>query len=189
MRRWIVYAAVLGWATQVEATIQITNSMRLKDDEKTYAVVIDCPQRNASGKNAASFGGSEDGKIKADACGKCLLDANWGTFIRYPYDVHIKGMMLDENDKPVENQLVHFFLPNGWTVKTRTASTGFFRVILGATDERKSKTPLTMDIGTHRIKTGTKIPYYAFFILPEDFTPCGTSKKPGTAGKTADEAK
>jgi len=151
-------------------------------------VIVDCLQSDSGkvqGKDAAAYGGSEESVIGADHCGKCLIDANWGTFLRYPYDLHIKGTLLDDGGKPVENMMVEFFLPNGWTIKTRTSKTGYFRILMGATEERLSKEPLVLDVGTRRMKKGSKMPYYAIYMMPDPFKPCAVEaqKKPAPVKK------
>lgn len=172
MFRAVVVAGVVALsAAAVEARITVTEEMKLKDSEgNVYAVIVDCPQSDPT------FGGAEEGKIGSDACGQCLVEANWGILLRYPYDLFIKGMMLDQNGEPIPNQMIQFFLPNGWVVKTRSAENGFFRILLGATDERKSSEPLTMDIGTKRMQKDSKAPYYALYMMPEDFKPCAEKK-------------
>jgi len=164
----LVLALSAGWA---EAKIPVTEEMKVKDGEGVYAVVIDCPQADPT------FGGSEDGVIGPDRCGQCLIEANWGTLLRYPHDLIIKGTLVDEEGKPIPNRLIHFFLPNGWVVKTRSADTGFFRILLGATAERKGKDPLSVDIGTKRMRKDNKAEFYALFLLPENFKPCAEKKK------------
>lgn len=170
-RAVVMTLAIALAAVTVEAGITVSEEMRIKDGEgKVFAVVVDCPQADPT------FGGAEEGTIGTDRCGQCLVQANWGVLIRYPYDLYIKGMLVDENGDPVPNQMIQFFMPNGWVVKTRSAETGFFRILLGATDDRKTDEPLTIDIGTKKMRKGSKMEYYALFMLPEDFKPCAEQK-------------
>lgn len=158
-----------------EAKISVSEEAKVKEGDSVFAVVVDCPQADPT------FGGAEEGTIGPDRCGQCLIQANWGTTLRYPYDLHIKGMLLDENGKPISNRLIHFFLPNGWVVKTRSAETGYFRILLGATAERKSDKPLTLDIGTKKMRKDNKAEYYAIFLMQDGFKPCAEKepeKKP-----------
>ena len=177
----VVGLAVALSAVVAEAKIAVSESNKVKDSEgNVYAVVIDCPQSDPT------FGGAEDGTIGPDRCGECLVEANWGTMLKYPYDLLIKGTMVDGAGQPVKSQMIHFFLPNGWTVKTRSADNGFFRILLGATGERKSKEPLTTDIGTKKIHKDSKAPFYAMYLMPENFKPCAEKPKgkPAAGAKT-----
>ncbi len=168
MRWWMAVLAVYVLTTTAAgAAITITDGMRLKDDSgHTYAVIVDCPQPGTT------FGGSDASKIGKDRCGQCLIDANWGTFIPHPYDVVITGTLVDEKGEPVKDQLIQMYLPNGWTVKTRSAATGYFRMVMGATEERKSDQPISLDLGKRHLKKDAPQPYYALYMLPEHFKPC-----------------
>jgi hypothetical protein len=193
----MVGAACLLGATAAFAEIPIADPMRIRGQDNTvYAVIVDCPQPDAgSGPEAATFGGAEEGRIGNERCGACLIDANWGTHLLYPQELMISGKLLDENDQPRAKTMVRFFLPNGWSVKTRTLDDGYFRVMLGATAERKSNEPIKVDVGVRRLKRSKEIPYYAMYILPEHFKPCPPEKPrrsgaPGSAnGKGRPKAK
>ena len=176
----VVGLALALSAVAAEAKITISESNKVKDTDGTvYAVVVDCPGSDPT------YGGAEEGKIGPDSCGQCLVESNWGTMLKHPYDVIIKGTMLDESGQPIKNQMIHFFLPNGWTVKTRSAENGYFRILLGATAERKSKEPLQTDIGTKKTHKDSKAPFYAMYLMPENFKPCAEKPK----GKAAAPAK
>jgi hypothetical protein len=179
MFRAVVVGCALALVAGVaEAKIPVSEEMKVKDSEgNVFAVVVDCPQSDPT------FGGSENGTIGPDRCGQCLIEANWGTMVKYPYDLHIKGTLLDEGGKPIANRMIEFFLPNGWVVKTRTAENGYFRILLGATSERKSQDPLTTDIGTKRMRKDDKAEYYALFLLQDRFKPCAAEKKEKKAEK------
>lgn len=172
MFRAVVVGAVLMLsAVAAEAKITVSESNKVKDgDGNVYAVVIDCPQPDPT------YGGSEDGTLGPDRCGQCLVESNWGTTLKYPYDLIIKGTMVDEKGEPLKNQMIHFFLPNGWTVKTRSSDNGFFRILLGATAERKGTTPVQTDIGTKKTRKDSKAPFYAMYLMPENFKPCAEAK-------------
>ena len=49
------------------------------------------------------------------------------------------GHLKDENGQPLKGNFVRLYLPNTWTVRTRTDDDGLFRLLLGATAERKGK--------------------------------------------------
>jgi len=119
MYLWVATAAVyLFLALNAHAGITVTEDMKLKgEDGQTYAIIVDCPQGDSKGEKVA-FGGSEDSMLGKGRCGQCLINANYGTRLEYPYDLHIKGVLLDENGLPLKNKLVQFYFPIGWTVKT-----------------------------------------------------------------------
>lgn len=176
MHLWITAAAAtLFSAVAAQAGITVTDSMRLGKGEQTYAVIIDCPQPGSAGATDKRFGGSTDSTLDGERCGKCLLDANYGVLIRHPYDLLIKGALVDEKGEPLKNRLVHLFLPNSWTVKTRTTEGGFFRILMGATAERLSSDLLEMDLGQRRTKADGTGEFYALYMLPEDFKSCKAS--------------
>ena len=166
-----LFLAVTAYAgTSVKNTVPVTGA-----DGKTYAIILDCPQ-DKSGK-ASEFGGSEDSMLGGQRCGKCLIDSNWGYFIKYPYDLLIKGTLVDAKGEPINNHLVHLYLPNGWTIKTRTSKTGFFRFLMGATDKRKGEKPLEIDLGKRHMEKDNKAEFYAFYMMPQDFKPCKAEEK------------
>lgn len=168
----VLLALVVSTST-AQAKIAVQDEMKVKDSEgNVFAVVVDCPRPDPT------FGGAQDGTIGPDRCGQCLVESNWGTMLKYPYDLHIKGTLLDESGQPIAQQMIQFFLPNGWTVKTRSADNGYFRILLGATAERKSSDPLTTDIGTKKMrKDRDKSDIYAFYLMPENFKPCAEAAK------------
>jgi len=152
-------------------------STPVKDpDGKTIAVVVDCNtcQDPAKGKNCESGtdGGFENGK----PCGKCLLDANFPTRIPYAYDLQFLGHLKDENGQPLKGRFVRLYLPNTWTVRTRSLDDGMFRLLLGATAERKGK-GLVIDLGDRTMRKDTKLSEYALYMLPPDYKPCAPPEK------------
>ena len=151
---------------------QMPSELPVKDtDGTTLAVVVVCNDCQA-GEGTSCYTGAEEGWLDGKPCGKCLLHSNFGAVVKYPYDLQIAGTLTDPNGNPVKNRFVKAFLPSGWTIRTRTSEQGTFRLLLGATAERKSTKPLVADIGT-RIDTQTaKDPYYAIFLLPASYKPC-----------------
>lgn len=154
-------------------------------DGKTLAVVVDCSScKDATGKDCNS--GVDAGFSDAKPCGKCLIDANFPTRIEYPYDLQFFGRLKDENGEPQKGKFVRLFLPNTWTVRTRTFDDGLFRLLLGATAERKGK-PLVIKLGDRVMRKDSKSGEYALYMLPPNYKPCppsGTSAdKPGTQAK------
>lgn len=149
----------------------------IKDkDGKTYGVIVlcnDCETGSKKGCNA----GAEEGWLNGKPCGKCFLPPNKGT-PEWPYDVHIIGTLTDEAGKPIKDRFVKLFLPNGWGHRTRTYEKGTFRLMLGATAERKSKEPLEIDIGTRVDSQRGADPYFALFVLPQSYKPCAAASAP-----------
>jgi hypothetical protein len=154
----------------------------LKDtDGKTLAVVLDCSSCKAGGEKC--FGGLEDGYHDGSRCGQCLIKANYGKGILLPSDVMIFGNLKDEDGKPVTGKFVRLFLPNTWSVRTRTTDKGTFVLRLGPSGKRQSKKPLSLDLGERKVSKDSKAGTYVLFMLPEDYKPCAaeaasSKKKP-----------
>jgi hypothetical protein len=165
----------------VAATPALGARDTLKDaDGKTLAVVLDCNSCKAGGEKC--FGGVEDGFHEGSRCGQCLIKANFGKGILLPSDVMILGKLKDENGNPVTGKFVRVFLPNTWSVRTRTTEKGTFILRLGPSGRRQSKKPLSLDLGERRMSKDNKAGTYGLFMLPEDYKPCAaeaeSSKKP-----------
>ena len=145
-------------------------------DGNTLAVVVDCNScQNPAAKGAKCETGAEDGFLDGKPCGKCLLDANYPTRIPYAYDLQFMGYLKDENGQPLKGKFVRLYLPNTWTVRTRTTDDGLFRLLLGATVERKGKAQI-IKLGDRIMPKDSKAPEYALFMLPENYKPCGAAK-------------
>ena len=153
-------------------TAHAAEPVQVKDpDGNVLAVVIDCNscQDPAKGKNCET--GVDVGFSNGKACGKCLLDANFPTRIPYAYDLQFVGYLKDENGQPLKGKFVRLFLPNTWTVRTRTGDDGIFRLLLGATLDRKGK-GLVIELGDRRMNKDSKLAEYALFMLPPDYKQC-----------------
>lgn len=148
------------------------NQNEVKDkDGKTWAVILDCSScKDGSGSDCVT--GVEKGFHDKAKCGSCLLEANFGTYISYPYDLHVVGKLVDEKGAPQKNKFVKLFLPNTWTVRTRTQEDGTFRLLLGATLDRKGDKPLLVDIGTHTMRSTSEAENYSLFMMPPEYKPC-----------------
>jgi hypothetical protein len=142
---------------------------------KTIAVILDCSSCKDPKKGKSCETGVEQGYLGGAPCGKCLLDSNYGTRIPYAYDIHFMGRLVDESGKPLGGRFVRIFLPNTWTVRTRTGDDGTFRLMLGATIERKGG-PVTVDLGNRTMKKDSKAQFYAMYMMPETYKPCESSK-------------
>ncbi|MDX2165494.1 MAG: hypothetical protein SF182_00455 [Deltaproteobacteria bacterium] len=166
--------AVLLLASVLPAAAE--NKVVVKDpDGQVLAVILDCNSCPNPAKGKACESGAENGYLDGKPCGKCLLDANFPTRISYPYDLQFIGYLKDETGQPLKNKFVRLYLPNTWTVRTRTGDDGMFRLLLGATAERKGKAQV-IKIGDHVMPKDSKSGEYALFMLPENYKPC--SDKP-----------
>jgi len=143
---------------------------------KTIAVILDCSECKDQKKGSKCASGVESGFEHNAPCGQCLLDANFGTRIGYAYDLVFTGYLKDEKGEPVKGKFVKLFLPNTWTVRTRTTDKGMFRLLLGATVERKGN-PVQLDLGVRTMRPDRKADFYALYMLPEGYKPCGAAKK------------
>lgn len=187
MRRWWMVVIGTLMATAAGAA-QLADQQTVQDPEgNTLGVLLLCNDCQ-SGSGKGCYTGAESGFLNGKPCGKCLIESNYGTVIRYGYDLHVIGTLTDPEGHPVKERFVKLFLPNGWGVRSRTSEQGTFRLMLGATTERKSKDPLVIDVGTRIDSKKGDDPYYAMFLLPETHKPCaeGGTKPPAEkgAGKT-----
>ncbi len=155
---------------------------------KTIAVVVtcdSCQSRDASKKGCSS--GVEHGWLNGVPCGRCMLDENAGQPLGYAYDLHLTGKLANADGAPSKQRFVKLYLSNGWTVRTRTSDDGAFRLMLGATQDRKTKKPLVVDLGT-QVDASNATADYALYFLPDNYKPCppdaATSEKPKVAPAT-----
>jgi hypothetical protein len=163
---------VLVLASVIGAWPAAASQDAVKDPEgNTLAVVIDCNSCEDSKTAKGCETGVDKGFNDAKPCGKCLLDANFPTRIPYPYDLQFSGHLKDENGQALKGKFVRLYLPNTWTVRTRTLDDGTFRLLLGATAERKGK-GLHINLGDRVMRSDTKTSEYALFMLPENYKPC-----------------
>lgn len=170
---WMKFIALI--VSMVLPAVALAKSQVLKDPEgKTIAVVMNCNSCKGE-KGAQCLTGVDDGFDGDAACGQCALKSNHGTRINYAYDVLIMGTLKDEKGEPVRGRFVKLFLPNTWTVRTRTGDDGLFRLLLGATVERKGK-PITLQLGDLKTPKDSKAEYYALFMLPENHKPCAAAQ-------------
>lgn len=172
-RGWIAALSMMMMASTAAHAAQLPDEVTIKDPDGsgTVAVITLCNDCQ-SGEGKGCYTGAEDGWFKGAPCGKCLVDSNFRSLLKYPYDLQIIGTLVAPSGEPVKDRFVQVFLPNGWTVRGRTSELGTFRLMLGATADRKAKEPLVTDIGTRiDTKKGTD-PYYAMFLLPESYKPC-----------------
>jgi hypothetical protein len=113
-----------------------------------------------------------------------MITENYGAAFSYPYDLHFIGKLVDAQGQPVKDRFVKVFMANGWNIRSRTAQDGAFRLMLGATAERKSTTPLVINLGTRTDSPKDNKDNYAMFLLPEGYKACpATDKAPPKKGK------
>jgi hypothetical protein len=174
MKLWWVAALGIMFAGAAALAAQPPEEWYVKgEDGHTLAVVTVCSNcQFTSRKSKACHGGAEEGWHNGKACGKCLVDSNYGTMLRHPYDLHFTGALVDRAGHPVKNRFVKMFLANGWSVRSKTSEQGRFRLMLGATAERKSKQPLVTNLGNLLDTRSGKDLEYALFLLPPGYKPC-----------------
>lgn len=167
MRLMAVALLVVGLAPAAYA-----DSALVKDPEgNTLAIVIDCNSCEDPAKGKNCEGGVDSGFFEGKPCGKCLLDANFPTRIPYAFDLQFVGYLKDESGQPLKNKFVRMYLPNTWTVRTRTTDDGLFRLLLGATVDRKGK-GLVVKIGDKTMPKASKLGEYALYMLPPNYKQC-----------------
>jgi len=191
--RWSAIGLALAIAVMVPAPSraqQGADQVDLKTpDGKTFGVVIFCNDcAKPKGKGPCDQG-AENGWFQGKPCGQCLLKANPNVLVRYPYDLHVTGKLVDADGKPVKERFVKLFMPNGWGVRTRTLDDGTFRLMLGATADREGKTPITIDLGTRTDSKKGEDPYFAMFMLPQTYTACSAADAPAAAAAPAAKPK
>jgi hypothetical protein len=138
---------------------------------KTIGLILDCNscKNPEEGKDCES--GVQDGFHDGKRCGQCLMTANFGTRLLYPYDLYFSGNLQQPDGTPLADEFVRLYLPNTWTVRTRTTEKGFFRLVLGATQDREGS-EVQVDLGTRTRKKAEGASDYALYMLPENYKPC-----------------
>ena len=179
---WIAVLAVLLEHSTVGA-IATPGELPIKDgDGKIVGVVVQCdtcPSTTGSSKECRA--GAENGWLDGKPCGTCLIKENPTASLKYSYDLHLMGTLVNPAGEPLKDRFVKLSLANGWTVKTRTSEQGTFRLMLGATEERTSKTPLVIELGSRVDSQPDGGSPYALFLLPNSYKSC-----PPAAGKRSD---
>lgn len=181
--RMAVLGMVIG-STALRAAAMSGEVAVKGEDGQTLAVAVVCNDcQSGKGKKKCGSGG-EQGWVDGQQCGKCLIDSNFGTMLHHPYDLHFTGTVVDAAGQPVKNRFVKLFLPNDWTVKSKTSDEGTFRLRLGATLERKSNQPLVTDLGKLvDMRTG-KDPQFAIYLMPPSYKPCSAGSAPARKPKS-----
>jgi hypothetical protein len=170
---WVLGLNIIIAATVATRVIAAENTQLIKDpDGNSVGLLVICSSCESSGGSARRCQtGVQQGWLNGKQCGKCMLAANAGQTLHHAYDLHFTGTLVDNAGAPRKERFVRMFLANGWTVRTRTGNDGGFRLMLGATENRKSKNPVVVDLGTRvDAKPGTED--YSFYVLPESYKPC-----------------
>jgi hypothetical protein len=173
MKMWWMFTLGLA-ATAASALAAAGDDVPVKDPNgKTLAVVVLCNDCEGGAAKKGCYDGAENGFRKGKACGPCLMKANPVRILEHPYDLHVTGILKDPKGEPIKDRFVKLFMPNGWGHRTKTLDKGQFHLMLGATSERKSSQPLTVDIGSHvDVQNGEKDQYFAMYMLPVDYKGC-----------------
>ncbi len=157
-------------------TVRAAEQKVLGPDGKTIGVLLDCNTCKEEGVDESCVGGAEEGFHDGKPCGKCLMEANFGEKLMYANDLKISGILQGVGGAPLPNEFIRLYLPNTWTVRTRTAAKGYFRLLLGATLDRQGS-QIEVDLGIRtRLKGGTGEDY-SLFMLPENYKPCKPAAK------------
>ena len=160
------------WILIAVAVAAPAEEQKLTDRKgNTIGVILDCNTCRDPAKGGDCRSGVQDGYHAGKACGQCLLLSNYGKKLLYPYDLYVTGTIKHADGSPAVNEFVRLYLPNTWTVRTRTTETGMFRLVLGATAAREGE-PLDVQLGTLTLADKNKGGEYALFMLPENYAPC-----------------
>ena len=178
--RLLMMVLALMTVTRVVQAENAPNVQPVKSpDGATLGLIVQCNScTSATGDPKKCHNGVEEGYLAAQPCGKCMITANYGTTLSYPYDLHFIGKLVDAQGQPVKDRFVKVFLANGWNIRSRTGQDGAYRLMLGATAQRKSSTPLVTDLGTRVDSPKDNKDYYAMFLLPEGYKVCSAEDKP-----------
>lgn len=138
---------------------------------KVIGIILECNSCKDPATGVDCTAGVQAGYHDGKPCGQCLITANFGTKILYPFDLQISGTLQQPDGQPLADEFVRLFLANTWTVRTRTVESGFFRLVLGATEDRKGEM-LKVDVGTKSRPKADGAADFAFYMLPENYKPC-----------------
>ena len=183
-RVWM--GAIIG-ALMVTATLALAsaNEQPIKDEDgHVMAVLVVCNDCRGSTGSKKCHDGAEHGFVGDKPCGQCLVRENADARFEYPYDLHFTGTLTDDKGNPVKNRFVKLFLANGWSVRTRTADDGTYRLMLGAIADRKSNTPVVTDVGRRVDSSTDHAENFALYLMPDSYKTCTAveAAKPASKG-------
>lgn len=191
MKVWVT-AAVGIVVASIAAQAAPPNAQIIQDDSgrqlATLAVCSDC--RSADGGKGCHTG-VEHGWLDGQACGRCLLDANYGWHYQSPNALVFVGTLTNAAGQPVKERYVKLFLANGWSVRGRTTDDGSFRMMLGASEPGARKKSVVIDVGTRIDSPKNNDPKsnYAMYLLPAPYKPCSAQPTPAPAQDHAGKKK
>jgi hypothetical protein len=181
MQKWLLMVVALGLLTAAPAVWaeNATDVQPIKSpDGQTLAVLVQCNNcPSSSGKSTKCHTGAEKGYLGGKPCGQCMITENYGVALVYPYDLHFTGKLVDDQGEPIKDRFVKVFMANGWSIRTRTSAEGTYRLMLGATAERKSTKPVVIDLGTRVDSPKANKDFYAMFLLPDGYKACPAAAK------------
>jgi hypothetical protein len=180
MQTWVKAALGVVMVVSVAAAEGASDVRLVKDpDGQTMAVLVECNSCQTTGKGSKKcLTGVEEGFLDGQPCGKCMISENYATRVSFPYGIHLVGRLTDAKGEPIKNRFVKVYMANGWNVRTRTLETGAYRLMMGATAERKGGTPVVIDLGTRVDSPKDNKDAYAMFFLPERYKQCPAAAKP-----------
>lgn len=179
LKFWSVGLMLFGAVSAAAAAPQRTEFDAITARGEVVAKVVvcnDCKEPQAQSKDPCDAG-AIDGWRNGEPCGSCLVAANWGVLVEYAQDVHVNGTLVDRAGAPVVGRFVKMSMPNGWSVRTRSADDGTFRLMLGATLERQDKKPIVVDVGSWVDSEHGDDPNFQLYLLQPGYKPC-TSATP-----------
>lgn len=166
MRLTIAISLILAAGTVSAAEHEVVGP-----NGKNIGLILDCNSCKSPEEGADCQSGVQEGFHAGKRCGDCLMTANYGTRLLYPYDLYFSGILQQPGGEPLADEFVRLYLPNTWTVRTRTTDKGFFRLVLGATQEREGS-QVEVDLGTKTRKKVADAADYALYMVPKDYKPC-----------------
>jgi len=138
---------------------------------KVIGIILDCNSCKEPGDGKSCTTGVQQGYHDGKPCGKCLMTANFGKRLLYPYDLQITGTLTRPDGEPLADEFMRLYLPNTWTVRTKTMDTGLYRLVLGATEDRKGDV-LKIELPPRGRAKVDGADDYALYMLPENYKPC-----------------
>ncbi len=167
MRLFIAISALLA----ISSIVSAAEHKVVGPNGSTIGILLDCSSCKDPAKGEKCQTGVQKGFHAGKACGECLMRSNYGAKLLYSRDLYLTGTINQPDGKPLVNEFVRLYLPNTWTVRTRTTEEGIFRLVLGATEGRDGK-PLSFEIGPRTRAKVPSAPDYALFMVPENYKPC-----------------
>ena len=192
MQKWLMMVVALAFVTAGPA-VQAETAPEVQPikgpDGATLAVLLQCNSCASAAAGKKCHTGAEEGYLDGKPCGKCMITENYGAAFAYPYDLHFTGRLVDAEGQPVKDRFVKVFMANGWSIRTRTTAEGTYRLMLGATAERKTGNPLVVDLGTRTDAPKDNKDYYALFLLQDGYKACSASAAKSEAKPAAKKSK